>query len=606
MVRRHPNLVAGLGLAIAFLFIGGIARSQTTGLTISVDRTTVSMDQQVRLTIEVQNADKFPDADLTLDAFVIVGGPAQSSSYQWINGKATSSKTLIYTLEPKKIGQFTIGPLVMQYKGRRYTSNKVTITVTPAASGQGNPTAPSQSQSQANPPASDISDVINVRAIPEKTTAYPGEQINVTYKLYTRVSVRNYSIEKQADAVGFWKEEINTPQNPMLSQEVIHGFRYNTAVIKRMAYFPTKSGDLTIAPLPVTVEVQASRQRNMFGDFFTDPFSRTVTKLVTGNPILISVRPLPEEGKPAFFAGAVGDYTLTASLDTTETQINDAVGLSVVIQGTGNLPMVTLPKITPPDSLDMFDPEIEKNTNFVNGRLSGRIKYQYVFIPRKDGNVQLPEIQFSYFNPKTEQYHTLSSPTEAIMVHPAAQPNRVAGNGFSREEVKLINQDVRYLKPALGGLHEIGLYYYGRWQFYLTLLFSLAIFGASLGYRYWYEHWGQDTAYMRRRHAMKRANEHIQQAARSEQTTTHYSLLSRAILGFIGDKCNLSENALNTDQIVAHLHQRTIPEATVKETEDLLGTLNAGRFAPNIGSDGQSRELDTRAKTLLRDLNKYL
>ena len=606
MFGLRKFVAAGFGLLLILGFLPGISVGQTTSLSISVDKTSLRADQTLQLELEVRNSDKFPDVDLSLDAFSIVGGPAQSTSYQWINGKASSSKTLTYALQPNKTGRFTIGPLVMQYRGKKYTSNRVTVTVTPAASGQPNPSQPTPSGPQANAQQpSNASDVIYVRAIPEKTEAYPGEQINVTYKLYARVSVRNYSIEKQADAVGFWKEEIETPQNPRLSQEVIHGIRYNTAVIRRMAYFPTKSGDLTIAALPVTVEVQASRQRSMFDDFFSDPFGRVVTRQLAGNPIHISVKPLPTEGQPESFAGAVGQFSLSAKVDTTETRIDEAVGLSVVIQGTGNVPMVTLPEVTPPDGLDMFDPEIEKHTGFQGNRLTGSVQYQYVFIPRKAGDLRLPDIQFSYFDPGTEQYHTLEGSAQVIRVHPATRQNRVAGTGFSREEVKLINQDIRYLKPALGTLHEAGDRYYAGWPFYLTLLISLAIFGGSLGYRYWYERWGKDTTYMRRRHAMKRANEHLGQASRSRETAAQYSLLSRALLGFIGDKCNLAENALNTDQIVAYLRQQSIPEETVREIEDFLATCHAGQFAPT-GGNGQTDRLETRAKSLVRELNKYL
>ncbi|HKJ68852.1 MAG TPA: BatD family protein, partial [bacterium] len=366
-----------------------IGRGQDVGFTLSVDRTNITMNQQVQLEIDLQNADRYPEVNLDLDAFSIVGGPARSSSYQWVNGQAFSSRKIIYTLAPLRPGAHTIGPLLMQYRGKKYTSNSVTITVSsaPAARGQ---QSPSGQQPEQTSPEDQVSDVVYIQAMADKTTAYPGEQITVTYKLYTRVSVRNYSIDDQANATGFWKEKIETPENPQLRQEVVNGIRYNTAIIKRMAYFPTKSGELTIEPLPVTVKVQASRSRSFFDDFFSDPFSRVVTKQLAGNAITVEVRPIPAEGRPLSFNGAVGDFRLTSSLDTTVTHVDEAVGMNILIEGTGNLPMVNIQLFDPPDGLDMFEPEIEKDIEFRNRRLTGEVQYQYVFIPRRDGTIRLP------------------------------------------------------------------------------------------------------------------------------------------------------------------------------------------------------------------------
>ncbi len=575
---------------------------QNAGFTLSVDRTNITLNQQVQLEIELRNADRFPEVNLDLDAFKILGGPARSSSYQWVNGRAFSTKKLVYTLAPLRPGTHTIGPLLMQYQGRKYTSNSVTITVSGTAAGHGQQPSSGQQEPQQTP----ISDVVYIQAAADRTAAYPGEQITVEYKLYTRVSVRNYSIDDQASAIGFWKEEIETPENPQLRQEVINGIRYNTAIIKRMAYFPTKSGELTIEPLPVTVKVQASRSRSFFDDFFSDSFSRVVTKQLAGNAITIDVQPIPTEGRPLSFNGAVGEFGLSASLDTTAARVDEAVGMNITIKGSGNLPMVNIPAFDPPDGLDMFEPEIEKDIRFRNGILTGEVKYQYVFVPRLDGTMRIPSIPFSYFNPETKTFHTLETGERILTVSPVDRLARMVESGFSREEVRLLNQDIRYLKTDLGRLQPVDQVYYTSWGFYTIFLLGLGLIGGTLGYQYWYERWGKNVTYLRRKNAMKRANKYLKQAHQHKDASTYYSLLARAVLGFIGDKGNLRENALNTEEIMGYLQQQSVPDSTVQEINNFLNTCDAGRFSPNAHHQTQSNNLGGTARHLIKELDKYL
>jgi len=576
--------------------------AQDVSFTLSVDRNIVRMDQQLNLEIEVRNTPRFPEVDLDLSAFDIIGGPAQSSSYQWINGRASTSRTLIYTLVPLRPGQHTIGPLVMQYNGEQYTSNSVTITVTNSQSGSSSPGTALQSPGSED---GQDSEVVFIRAIPSKTDVFVGEQINVSYKIYTRVSLRNYSIDKQPDAIGFWKEVVDTPQNPRLSQEIVNGIRYNTAVIQDMAYFPTKSGELSIEALPVTVEVQADRDGgSMFNDFFSRSFGRVSTRRLVGDPITIESRPVPSANRPESYNGAVGDFTMTSSLDATNVQVDEAVSLTITIRGTGNIPMVTIPQVTSPDGADLFEPEIETDYRFRNAALQGNITYQYIIIPREAGTLQLPAIRFSYFDPGTETFHELSTDQQSITVNPVAQPDGIAGSGFSRDEVTLLNRDIRYLKSEPGLLRNTDTRYYSHWGFYVLLLLSMSVIGGTVGYQYWYEHWGKDVTYLRRRNASKRASEYLQEAKQHRNDASYYGLLSKSVLGFIGDKCDIAENALNMEELREFLETQQVPDSTIKEITDFLLRCDAGRFSPDAAT-GQNG-LDAQAKNLIKELDKYL
>jgi len=576
--------------------------------TLSVDDNSITLNDQIQLTINLENADNFPSIPLDLEGFSIISGPSQTSSFQMINGKTSSSKKLIYLIAPNKTGNLTLGPLKFKYKGKTYQTNKVTVRVRKSnvSTQNQNYTGQSTKPRTGNPSSGDP---IFIKAEVDRSTVYTGEQVTVTYRLYTRLNARSYSLEKQPNAVGFWSEEIPTPKQPTGAERVINGLRYNTFVIKRTAYFPTESGKLTLDPLTLTVEVQAqSRRRSPFDDFFSnDPFfGQTVTKRVVSDSVEIEAKPIPQQGRPASFIGAVGQFTLDSSLDTTVVHVDEAVGITVNLKGSGNISTIGTPEVKTQPNLDMFDPEVKKNSDIKSGELSGSIKYQYVFIPREDGTVQLPNLAFSYFNPSDKKFHTLKTGSYAVKVLPLDQPEVASGSGYSKEEVKLLNSDIRYLKPKLSSLKSVDSAYYKQWTFYAVLLLSIAVIGGSIGYRYWWKRWGQDTVYLRRKNAMKRAKRKLSEANTNVEGKEYYSLLNRAVLGFIGDRCNIAENAFKTDELTQILEKQSVPDDTINEVKSFLATCDAGRFAPNAQQDGYSEQLRSEAQELINELSKYL
>lgn len=604
MIRWKELLFACL-----FVLIPSVLAAQNTSITLSVDRTSITIEENIQMELELVNVERFPDFTPALDKFAVISGPIQSSSFRWVNGESFSSKKLIYVLTPLETGKLQLGPFNMQYQNRNYSTETITITVADAPGTQ--PRAQRQQPGSRGAPPQDFDPLSDDRpvfleAIPDKQSLYVGEQVTVFYKLFTRVPVTNYTLEKLPEAVGFWQEQINSPRNPQLKQEIINGVRFNTAIIHEMAYFPTKSGELRIEPLPIVVEIQSSRRRSLFDDFFSDPFGQSVNRRIVSNVITLDVQATPSEGKPAEYNGAVGEYTVSTTIDTPVVKMNEAVGMNIVIAGKGNVPLVSLPDFEIPDGLDMFEPEVQKSNEIVSGELVGEVEYNYVFIPREEGTVQLPEIPFSYFNPENMQYHTLSAGGKYVQVLPVDQPAVVTGSGFSREEVRLLNADIRYLKPQLGQLRDTDTMYYNTVWFYAMALFSLTIFGASIGYRYWYENWGQDMAYIRRRNARRIAADHIKNAQRSNDPIQQFSLLAKSILGFIGNKLNMAENTLKLSDIKQILAEKGVPVETITAVEQFLGACDEGRFSPAAQQQAQVEILTGNAKALIAELNEYL
>lgn len=582
---------------VILFFVSTVAVGAEMKPSLSVSDNSVTLNDQIQLTIDLENADQFPTIPMELDGFDMLSGPSQSSSFQMINGRTTSSKKLIYLIAPTKTGRLTIGPLKFNYKGKTYTTNSVTVRVNKSGA-----TASQPGNSSEQPP-------LILQAEADRKTAYTGQQISVTYRLLTRLNARSYNIDKQPNAVGFWSEEIPTPKEPTGSARTLNGIRYNSFIIKRTAYFPTESGTLHLDPLQVTVEVQVrSNRRNLFDDFFSnDPFfGRTATRHIESNPVEITVNPIPRDGRPDGYEGAVGQFTLQSSLDTSVVHVDEAVGVTLTLEGTGNISTIGVPSVPTEPNIDMFDPEVKKSTNIKNGLLTGTIKYQYVFIPREAGDVKLPEIQFSYFDPSDKQFHVLDAGTFRIKALPLDQPETAENGEYSREEVKLLNSDIRYLKPRLSALRSSDTVYYKNWVFYALALLSIVIVGGSIIYNYWWDRWGQDAAYLRRRNAEKRAKQRLHKVEEHEGESKYYGLLNRAVLGYIGDRCNIAENTLKTEDVAQFLQQRSVPDETVNDVRSFLTTCDAGRFAPGAQLDGHSERLRTEAKQLVESLGKYL
>ncbi|MBM2844983.1 MAG: Protein BatD, partial [Bacteroidetes bacterium] len=306
MVRQTMVVVFLLVLAASLSF------GQDAAFDASVDKNPVGMGDQFTLSFTLRNSGMGGGKNLQLadlSKFHVMSGPNQSSSMQFINGAVSSSITYTYILQPKEIGKFTIGATSIEVGGNVYKTAPLTLEVV-----KGAPRPKTQTSAPADV-TGQIGDNLFLKAMVDRTTVVQGEQINLTFKLYTRVSISNYAVDKNPAMTGFWSEDVENPKNIALSNEVVNGKQYRVGVIRRLALFPTQSGTLEISPMEVqtTVQIQ-SRSTDPFDAFFRDPFGQSVNHTVKSEPIRIKVQPLPP-GAPPSFKGAVGRFTMTTAVD---------------------------------------------------------------------------------------------------------------------------------------------------------------------------------------------------------------------------------------------------------------------------------------------------
>ncbi len=576
-------------LMIGLLSLGFAAPT----ITATIDAKQVLVQESFTWKIEVVGSDEMPHIRLPdIKKLALLSGPMQSSNYSYVNGKMSSKKSLSYTFVALEPGSVTI-PSIEVFLGKRaYRTKALKLEI--LASRKASSKNPGSNQS------------VYLRAIPSKTNIYVGEPVYVRYKLFTKVGVYNYQVDKLPDAVGFWAEEVVQGSQPRLVSEVIDGVRYNTAILKTVLYYPTRSGDLTIDPLKTELEVEVKanqRSRRTFNDPFFNS-TRKATRNFLSNPIKIKVKKLPDP-RPINFNGAVGDFQIKANLDTNAVFANDAVGLNITLQGTGNFKSISLPEPDLPESIDIFKPERTTAVSIQNMRHKGAKKATYLLVPREPGKLIIDPIEFTYFDLNSRKYITRSSGRIKLTVYDAAGTQPVVTSGYSREEVELMQEDIRYIKAA--DVHftraQNGPLPLNFWSSHLIGIFLLL---GVLGFEYRTRQLQGNANLRRSVKAMTNARKKLKQAKRLDQDSTELrTLLHQSIAGFIGARLNAAENALDISTLISLLTQSEIAPEVVTETQEFLEGLTMDRFAPGAVQRSTDEWLEI-AQKLLQDLGKEL
>ncbi len=422
MAKRIFNLI-GL-LLVVLMFLPSAVYPQT--FTATVNNTTVGLNDQfqVSFTFSGQSINGVKNfSPPSFNNFMVLSGPNQSTSMQIINGAASGSVSYSYYLQPRKMGKFSIGSASVNYNGKNYTTQPLEITV---VKGSPKPSPKAQNNNGGSPVISsnEIGDNLFILATADRRTAYLGQQVTVTYKLYTRLSIASeMQVSKLPSYEGFWSEEINVPNNITFTTEMYKGKQYRVGVLKKAALFPSQLGELSVTPLELQIPVQirsSSRRRsgNIFDDFFNDPFFnnyQTVNYTAKSNTIHLNVIPLPSNNVPASFNGAVGNFTMDTKVSTTSTKTNEPISLKIDLKGQGNIQLLSVPEINLPPGFDKYQPKTSENINR-NGTISGSKNIEYLIVPRTAGKKVIPPVKFSYFDPAKKSYVTLTSPTYTINV----------------------------------------------------------------------------------------------------------------------------------------------------------------------------------------------
>lgn len=596
-------LLSALLLWSAFSFGQGIK------VTATVSSNQVGTGEQFEITFSTNgNPESFdPPA---FNGFQVVGGPNQSSSYSSINGQTTASISVGYVLIGVKEGEYTIGAATMGIGGKQYKSNSIRIKVT---KGRAVPQQQGQSRSGGAQPdrvasgnSADISKQLFMRAIANKTNVYQGEQIAVTYKLYANIGIVGNAPDKLPDFNGFWSQEIkNNSDNVDWKEEVYNGQRYHVAVLKEIILFPERFGKLTLDPLIMTFVVRKNVPSNdPIEQFFGGGSYEDVKYKVKTAPVTINVKQLPETGKPEGFDGAVGQFSIAASVDKPSLKANEALNYSLKISGSGNLKLLKAPVINFPSGVEKYDPKInDRITESLNG-VSGTREYTYLLIPRHEGNYTIEPLKFSYFNPATQRYVTLNTnPFELKVAKGAPGSNVTAYSTGNQQDIKMLAKDIAYIKTKTSGIGRQGDNFYGSAAYYILLCSGPLLFIGALVYRKRYRENNRDQVKVKGRNANKIAAKHLANAQKqllAGDKTLFYQDVYKGLYRYLGDKFNIPAADLNKDHIKEKLTNAGIKETLINQLTDTLDLCEMARYAPVTGIAEQ--EVFDKAKGIINDI----
>ncbi len=522
--------------------------------------------------------------------FRVLSGPNQSTSMQIINGVSSASLTLSYVIMPTSIGTFTIGSASIQSEGQTYTTQPLKITVVKGSSKPKNDNSPAVSNEE-------IAKNLFIRASLDKSRVYQGEQVTVTYKLYTRLNIAaQMSVDKLPQYQGFWAEEITTPTNIGFTTEVVDGKQYRVGLLKRAALFPTQTGKLEVTPLQLTIPVQIEKKRNsnnIWDDFFGDPFGRAqvIEYSAKSNTLKVDVMPLPENNKPASFKGAVGRFDFSASLDKSVTKTNEPVSLKMKINGTGNIKLLDFPSFELPNGVEKYDPKVDEQINRT-GIISGSKQAEFLLIPRIAGSREIPPIEFSYFDPAKRSYQTIKSKSFNLKIEQGQ--NVASDNNSDQQSVQQLDNDIRYIKTSFNDLQKQDSVILQKPGIWIASIIPLLATIALVGWKRKQDKLSGNVQLLRYSRAEKVARKRFKKAKKlleQNQVEQFYSEISEALFGFLEDKFRIPKSEFTLERASDELSKRNIPDSLINKMKSNAEKCEFIRFAPGTNPRAAMNEM---------------
>ena len=598
-----------LRLSLVIALVAGLpasALAQTARAYLSQNE--VTLNRQFVLNVEVSGTQQL-DADPMLpdlSAFADYLGSGTSTSMQIVNGRTSTSLTYQHRFQATAEGTFEIGPVAMRAGGRDLRTEPVTIRIIdgPAATTRSGPPGPDGTVAPED---------LFVTATPSKPRVYVNEPVIVEYRIFTRVNVDGYNLTRQPGTAGFWVEELADPQAGV-EQVVRDGLQYTSAVVRRIAVFPTSAGTKTLEPLTLETQVRVQRRsRSRFGDPFGDVFggglfSNRVPVVVGSNPVEIEVLPLPP-GQPASFTGLVGRPVVSATIDRTNAETNDALTYRLEVSATGNIR--TLPELElgfPPD-VEVYPPDVSERVDPTDDGVRGTKTFEYVVVPRAPGRVTIPAAELAYFDVDTGAYAVAASDAIVLTIvgDPVTAPAGPAGR--LRTGIDLQRQDIRFIRVAMPRFRAVDHSLIGSLGFWAMVVVPLLGVAGAVSMRRHQDRLRGDVAYARRRRASRLANRRLARAASLRSPGQHrefHAEVGRALQGFLGDKLNVAEAGLIRDEIRSRLTSRGVAPDTVDAYLMCLEDCDRQRFAPTEPDEAAMEEMLTRAGQAMTHLDQAL
>ncbi|SDG84459.1 BatD family protein [Winogradskyella thalassocola] len=576
-------------LVIVFLVLATSMASAQVKFEAKVSKNKLGVNERLRIDFEMnKDGDNFVPPSFS--DFDVVGGPNTSVSNYSRNGKRSFSKTYSYFLAPKKQGSFTIKQATIEIDGETYKTFPITVNITAAVS------APN-----GNAAASDVAaEKIHLVAEVSNTNPYLNEAITVVYKLYvsTEIGVSSNWREKEIPRFNdFWSQNIEINGLPVQEGE-FKGENYRYVVLRKTVLYPQKTGALKIEPLVMDITAEVPSEKV---DIFGRRLMTKIPKEVTAGSRTINVKPLPEEGKPSDFKGAVGKFDF--KVITTKTQLNalESLQAKIEVTGKGNLKLFELPKLTVPSSLEVYEPEHQENVRTNIYGMQGNISDTYTIVPQYKGKYPVPTISFSYFDLDTESYKRITSSDIVIDVieGPTAASNNADNTTTdTKQSVNPTANTFAFIKTNSNWIPIKSEPFFKSTGFWSLLLLPFLAIPLAIVVRRKKDERDADVQGNRIRKADRLAKKYLGEAKKAMgQKESFYLALEKALHNYLKAKLNIETSDFNKEKIESLLTERQVEAEVVSDFISILENCELARYTP-ITQVTMQNDYDKAAKTI--------
>ena len=580
-----------ISLFIYLLSISLVAQEATLRAKVSKNKLGVNQRLRIEFSINKQGGDNFSPPNFT--NFKVVGGPSQSVSQSWINGKVTFSQSYTYIIQPKRKGAFSIASASIKIGGKFIKSEPVKVIVLDPVEIPKNPNDPNYVAQQ------------NIHLVAEisKANPYVGEGIYVEYRLYVseNVSVYDTSISEAPKYNGFWNQDIKVNGFPVKMGKY-NGENYRYIVLQKALLIPTKTGKLSIDPMRMDIVIGVPSGR---ADFFGNAITKNIRREFASTKKIIRPKSLPLEGKPANFAGAVGDFNFSVALSKDILKANETSQVQVKISGKGNLKLFELPTVETPAELEMYQPERKERVRVNASGLSGAVTDTYTVVPLYKGKYKIPSISFSYFNPKEKKYKTIATEDFFVDVQEGKELITLDTSSVRKQEVISTGKNFRYIATKTNFITAKKIDFFKSNLFYVLFLLPLIAIpiGVFIGKKN--EERSNDILGNKTRKAEKLAKKYLSKAQKQlGKKEAFYEALERALHNYLKAKLGVETAEISKERITEILKGKNVEATAIHQFIEVLKNSDFARYTPFTATE--MKEEFERAKAVIVQLDKQL
>lgn len=561
-----------------------------------VSRNTLGLNERLRVDF-IMNVDGDNFVQPNFEGFRVIAGPSQQISQSWINGRSSFEKIYSYFLLPLQKGNLVIKQAVIEFNGQLYKTVPIRVTVTNPVQQQADPNDPNAPQISADNNIYLVADI-------SKTNPYINEPITIVYKLYFsyNIGITNWRELDKPKYNDFWSQNIDIKQ--LVAEEgMFKGQRYRYVTLRKTVLYPQKSGRLKIEPLSLDIDVQLpTNRRDMFGRVMITEGN----KRVSAGTKTITVKALPEAGKPEGFTGAVGNFDFKVTPTKTNLKNGESLDLVVSVSGKGNLKLFDLPKPVAPSALEMYDAVHKEQVNTGLSGMTGKISDSYTIVPQYKGKYPIKPLQFSYFDLGSGTYKTITS--EEILINvldgPTATQAVASNTGANKIKIEKSEQfKFIKLKTELAPLKRQD--FFGSLWYYILLVLPFIALPILVLLRKRKEALDGDVTGNRIRMNNQLAKKYLSEAKKQiNNKEPFYVALEKAMHNFLKAKLHIETSEMSKDNIQELLLSRNANPEAVTDFIDLTENCELARYAPASSTSIQN-DFD-KAVVIISELEKQI